>query len=172
MLEIKNFTKVYPGGKKAAKNITLTVEDGDIYGFIGHNGAGKSTTIKAIVGVLDFDDGEILINGHSVKKELLACKKVTAYIPDSPDLYDYLTGIQYLNFVADIFGIDQKTREERIRELSEDVNDVKEATNLEAMSFLFAGEPMKAIDLLDQQIRPMFQDTELLAQTYSAGGNQ
>lgn len=106
MLEIKNFTKVYPGGKKAAKNITLTVEDGDIYGFIGHNGAGKSTTIKAIVGVLDFDDGEILINGHSVKKEPLACKKVTAYIPDSPDLYDYLTGIQYLNFVADIFGID------------------------------------------------------------------
>lgn len=115
MLEIKNFSKTYGGGKKAADDINIRVEAGDIYGFIGHNGAGKSTTIKAVVGVLDFEEGDILIDGHSVKNEPIACKQITAYIPDNPDIYEYLTGIQYLNFVADIFGIDQRTREERIR---------------------------------------------------------
>ena len=116
VLEIKNYSKIYSGTKKAADDISLTVESGDIYGFIGHNGAGKSTTIRAIVGVLDFTDGEIFIDGHSVKKEPLECKKITAYIPDNPDLYENLTGIQYLNFIADVFDIDAETREKRIKE--------------------------------------------------------
>lgn len=115
VLEIKNYTKVYGEGKKAADNVSLTVESGDIYGFIGHNGAGKSTTIRAVVGVLEFEEGEIFIDGHSVKKEPMECKKVTAYIPDNPDLYENLTGIQYLNFVADVFDISAKDRTERIK---------------------------------------------------------
>ena len=116
MLEIKNLTKTYKGGKKAVSNVSLSVEAGDICGFIGHNGAGKTTTIKCIVGIHDFDEGEILVDGMSVKKEPLACKSVLAYIPDNPDLYEYLTGIQYLNFMADIFGISVKEREQRIKE--------------------------------------------------------
>ena len=119
MLEIKGFSKVYGEGKKAADNINLTIESGDIYGFIGHNGAGKSTTIRAIVGVLDFTEGEILIDGHSVKKEPLECKKITAYIPDNPDLYENLTGIQYLNFIADVFEIGEAQREEAIRKYAD-----------------------------------------------------
>ena len=119
MLEIKNFSKIYKGGKKAADNINITVEAGDIYGFIGHNGAGKSTTIRSIVGVLDFEEGDILIDGHSVKSEPMECKKITAYIPDNPDIYEHLTGIQYLNFIADIFGIDRVTREERIKKYAD-----------------------------------------------------
>lgn len=115
VLEIKNYTKAYGEGKLACDHVNLKVEEGDIYGFIGHNGAGKSTTIKAVVGVLDFEEGEILIDGHSVKKEPLACKKVTAYIPDNPDLYENLTGIQFLNFVADAFSIDSVSRQERIQ---------------------------------------------------------
>ena len=115
MLEIRHFSKSYGGGKKAADDVTIQVACGDIYGFIGHNGAGKSTTIRAVVGVLDFTDGEIYIDGHSVRDEPMACKQVTAYIPDNPDLYENLTGIQYLNFVADIFGIGPGEREERIR---------------------------------------------------------
>lgn len=119
MLEIRNFSKTYKGGKHAVDGLNLTVEDGDIYGFIGHNGAGKSTTIKSVVGVLDFEEGEILIDGHSVKKEPLLCKQMTAYIPDNPDIYEYLSGIQYLNFVADVFGVEEKTREERITKYAE-----------------------------------------------------
>jgi len=115
ILEIKSFSKTYGEGKKAADNISLTVESGDIYGFIGHNGAGKSTTIRAVVGVLDFTEGEIMIDGHSVKKESLECKMITAYIPDNPDLYENLTGIQYLTFIADVFGIGEQEREQRIR---------------------------------------------------------
>lgn len=116
VLEIKGFSKSYSKEKKATDNVNITVEAGDIYGFIGHNGAGKSTTIKAVVGVLEFEEGEILIDGHSVKKEPMECKRITAYIPDNPDLYENLTGIQYLNFVADIYGIDAKEREARIKE--------------------------------------------------------
>ena len=119
MLEIKNYSKSYGEGKKAADNVTLTVESGDIYGFIGHNGAGKSTTIRAVVGVLDFTEGEITIDGHSVKDEPMACKRVTAYIPDNPDLYENLTGIQYLNFVADVFGLSASEREESIRKYAD-----------------------------------------------------
>lgn len=114
MLTISNLTKTYKNGKKAVDSLSLQVDDGDIYGFIGHNGAGKSTTIKSIVGVHDFDQGEIMIDGHSVKKEPLACKKVTAYIPDNPNLYEHLTGIGYLNFIADIYKIPQNLRKERI----------------------------------------------------------
>ncbi|MCR4642482.1 MAG: ABC transporter ATP-binding protein [Lachnospiraceae bacterium] len=119
VLEIKNYTKVYGGGKKAADNVCLTVEAGDIYGFIGHNGAGKSTTIRAVVGVLDFTEGEIYIDGHSVKDEALECKKITAYIPDNPDLYENLSGIQYLDFIADVFRIDGKKREEVLKKYAD-----------------------------------------------------
>jgi len=119
MLEIKNFSKSYGGGKKAADNVTLTINSGDICGFIGHNGAGKSTTIRAAVGVLDFTEGEILIDGHSVKKEPVKCKQITSYIPDNPDIYENLTGIEYLNFISDVFGIKGKTREERIKKYAD-----------------------------------------------------
>lgn len=119
MLEIRNYSKTYGEGKKATDNVSLTVESGDIYGFIGHNGAGKSTTIRAVVGVLDFTEGEIYIDGHSVKDEPMECKKVTAYIPDNPDLYENLTGIQYLNFVADVFDISAADREERIKKYAD-----------------------------------------------------
>ena len=118
ILEIKNYSKSYSQGKKAADNISLTVESGDIYGFIGHNGAGKSTTIRGIVGVLEFEEGEIYIDGHSVKTEPLECKQLTAYIPDNPDLYDFMTGIQYLNFIGDIFKIDGAKRKELIDKYS------------------------------------------------------
>ena len=130
VLEIQNYTKSYGEGKIAADHVSFVVEAGDIFGFIGHNGAGKSTTIRAIVGVLDFSEGEIYIDGHSVKKDGVKCKKLTAYIPDNPDLYDNLTGIQYLNFVADVFGIGAKEREEKIRkyadlfEITKDLGDL------------------------------------------------
>lgn len=126
VLEIKDYSKIYGGDKKAADHISLVVEPGDIYGFIGHNGAGKSTTIRAVVGVLDFTDGEILIDGKSVKDEALECKKITAYIPDNPDLYENLTGIQYLNFVADVFDISAADREERIKKYG-DMFEITEA---------------------------------------------
>jgi ABC-2 type transport system ATP-binding protein len=119
ILEIKNYTKSYKDDKKAADNVSLSVMAGDIYGFIGHNGAGKSTTIRAVVGVLDFKEGEILIDGHSVKDEPIKCKEITAYIPDNPDLYENLTGIQYLNFIADVFGIGASEREERIKKYAD-----------------------------------------------------
>ncbi len=116
ILEIKDYTKKYSEDKVAADHVTLTVESGDIYGFIGHNGAGKSTTIRAVVGVLDFSEGEIYIDGHSVKTEPIECKKITAYIPDDPDLYENMTGIQYLNFIADIFEISSDEREKSIKQ--------------------------------------------------------
>lgn len=120
MLEIKNISKTYKGGKAAVDNLTITVRAGDIYGFIGHNGAGKTTTIKSVVGIHDFDQGEIYVNGMNVCKENLACKKIMAYIPDNPDIYEYLTGIQYLNFIADIYEIPKNIREERIKREAED----------------------------------------------------
>ena len=120
MLKIHHLTIIYKGGKKAVSDVSLTVEAGDICAFIGHNGAGKTSTIKCIVGIHDFDEGEILINGISVKEKSLECKKITAYIPDNPDLYEYLTGIQYLNFIADIYRISQKERQERIQKEADD----------------------------------------------------
>lgn len=119
MLKIQSLTKIYKGGKKAVDNLSLEVEAGDIYGFIGHNGAGKTSTIKCVVGIQNFDRGEILIDGISVKEHPLECKQRLAYVPDNPDLYEYLTGIQYLNFVADIFNISKADREERIQRESD-----------------------------------------------------
>lgn len=114
MLSIKNVTKHYKGSTKGITNLDLEIAAGDIYGFIGHNGAGKTTTIKCIVGIQDLDAGDILIDGTSVKEDPMACKRKIAYIPDNPDLYEYMTGIQYLNFVADIFDISAKDRQKRI----------------------------------------------------------
>lgn len=119
MLEIKNFSKSYKGNKKAVDNISLKVKPGELYGFIGHNGAGKTTTIKSIVGINEFEEGEILINGKSIKDNPIECKKMMAYIPDNPDLYESLTAIQYLNFIADIYEIPKKERKERIEKYSD-----------------------------------------------------
>lgn len=107
MLKIKNLTKTY-GEKKAVDNLSLEIADGEVYGFIGHNGAGKTTTLKACIGILNFDEGEIYIDGLSVRTDPFECKRRTAYIPDNPDLYTYLTGIKYLNFVADVYGIGEE----------------------------------------------------------------
>ena len=114
MLDIQHLTKTY-GEKKAVDDLTLHIAPGEIYGFIGHNGAGKTTTLKSVVGILQFDQGEITIGGKSIKTDPLACKRLLAYIPDNPDLYDYMTGIKYLNFIADVFGVDAQTRRGRIR---------------------------------------------------------
>ena len=105
MLQIKNLEKCYQAGIKAVDNLSLNVKSGEIYGFVGHNGAGKSTTIKAVVGALGFDKGEILIDGNSIANNPIGAKQVLAYIPDNPDIYEHLTGIQYINFVCDIFGV-------------------------------------------------------------------
>mgnify|MGYP002563057322 FL=1 len=115
MLEIRNFSKSYSKGKNVVEDISLKVNNGEIYGFVGHNGAGKTTTIKSIVGILDFQQGDILIDNMSIKDEPLECKKVMAYIPDNPDIYEALTGIQYLNFIADIYKVSKEQREELIR---------------------------------------------------------
>jgi len=113
MLQIEHLTKAY-GDKKAVDDLSLHIRPGEIYGFIGHNGAGKTTTLKSAVGILRFDSGEIRINGRSIKDEPVACKRVLAYIPDNPDLYDFMTGIKYLNFVADIFGVPSEERRAKI----------------------------------------------------------
>lgn len=114
MLKIENLTKSY-GSKKAVDNLSLHIESGHIYGFIGHNGAGKTTTLKSIAGIMEFDEGNIYIDGKSIKDDSLACKTVMAYIPDNPDLYEYLTGVKYLNFIGDIYGVSQSERESRIK---------------------------------------------------------
>lgn len=129
MLQITGLNKTYPGGKIAVSNLSLTVENGDIFGFIGHNGAGKTTTIKSVVGILPFDSGEILLDGHSVTAEPMLCKSLIAYIPDTPELYDTLTGTQYLNFVSDIFRISKPDRKVKIEkyadilEMTDSLND-------------------------------------------------
>lgn len=118
MLRIEHLTKTY-GEKKAVDDLSLHILPGEIYGFIGHNGAGKTTTIKACTGILQFDNGNILINGVSIRDNPLACKRMTAYIPDNPDIYEFMTGIQFLNFIADIFGIGENERKARISKYSE-----------------------------------------------------
>ena len=118
MLQIEHLTKTY-GEKKAVDDLSLHILPGEIYGFIGHNGAGKTTTLKSVAGILRFDAGEIRIAGTSIRTDPLACKRKRAYIPDNPDLYDYMTGIQYLNFIANIFGVSAADRQVRIRELAE-----------------------------------------------------
>ena len=118
MLDIQHLTKRY-GEKKAVDDLSLHIAPGEIYGFIGHNGAGKTTTLKAVVGILPFEEGEITINGVSVKTDPLTCKRQLAYIPDNPDLYDYMTGSKYLSFIADIFGVGAEERQERIRKYAD-----------------------------------------------------
>lgn len=118
MLDIKNLTKIY-GDKKAVDNLSLHIAPGEICGFIGHNGAGKTTTLKSVAGILRFDEGEITIGGNSVKDKPLECKKQIAYIPDNPDIYEFMTGIQYLNFIADIFEINDEHRRERIEKYAQ-----------------------------------------------------
>lgn len=114
MLKIENLTKKY-GEKKAVDNLSLHIKAGEMYAFIGHNGAGKTTTIKSCVGLLDFDEGEIYINGKSIKESPIECKKQIAYIPDNPDLYEFMSGIKYLKFIADIYGVSKEDREERVK---------------------------------------------------------
>ena len=118
MLRIEHLTKKY-GDKKAVDDLSLHIQKGEIYGFIGHNGAGKTTTIKSCCGILNFDEGEIYVDGVSVKEKPLECKRKIAYIPDNPDLYEFMTGIKYLNFIADIFGISQSDRQARISKYAE-----------------------------------------------------
>lgn len=118
MLKIENLTKVY-GDKKTVDDLSLHIAPGEIYGFIGHNGAGKTTTLKSVAGILQFDAGEIYINGKSVKEQPLECKKEIAYIPDNPDLYDFMSGIKYLNFIADIFGVSAEDRAARIKKYAD-----------------------------------------------------
>ena len=118
MLKIEHLTKTY-GEKKAVDDLNLHINPGEIYGFIGHNGAGKTTTLKSVVGILQFDQGEILIDGKSIRTAPLACKREIAYIPDNPDLYDYMTGIKYLNFIADVFGVSAEDRQVRIRKYAD-----------------------------------------------------
>lgn len=111
MLKIAHLTKIYPGGKRGVDNLSLEVRPGELYGFIGHNGAGKTTTLRAVSGILSFDEGSITIDGHDVVKEPVAAKKVTAFLPDNPDLYEYLTGIKFLKFIADIYAIPRERRQ-------------------------------------------------------------
>ena len=118
MLRIENLTKIY-GEHKAVDDLSLHIAPGEIYGFIGHNGAGKTTTLKSVAGILRFDAGDIFINGKSIKAEPVACKREMAYIPDNPDMYEFLSGIKYLNFVADIYGMGKAEREERITEYAD-----------------------------------------------------
>lgn len=118
ILSIEHLTKVY-GEKKAVDDLSLEISAGEIYGFIGHNGAGKTTTLKAVVGILPFDEGEVKIDGISIKENPIACKKNIAYIPDNPDLYEFMTGIRFLNFVADIFGVSADDRAARIRKYAD-----------------------------------------------------
>lgn len=118
MLKINNLIKTY-GNKRAVDDLTLHIRPGEIYGFIGHNGAGKTTTIKAVTGILQFDSGEIYIDGKSIKEDPLGCKRTIAYIPDNPDMYEFLPGIKYLNFIADVFGIPADIRQERIHKYAD-----------------------------------------------------
>lgn len=118
MLEIKNLSKNY-GAKKAVDNLSLSINPGEIYGFIGHNGAGKTTTLKSCCGILTFDSGEIYIDGISIKENPLECKRRIAYIPDNPDLYDFMSGVKYLNFIADIYGVEGGVRQQRIDDYAE-----------------------------------------------------
>ena len=114
MLRIEHFSKTYPGGKRAVDDLNLHVLPGEIYGFIGHNGAGKTTTLRAVAGVMDFTEGDIFIDGHDIRRDSVAAKRVTAFLPDNPDLYPFLSGITYLNFIADIYEIPGDVRTRRI----------------------------------------------------------
>lgn len=114
MLTISHFSKTYPGGKQAVKDLSLSVQAGEIFGFIGHNGAGKSTTLRAVAGILPFEEGEITIDGNSIQKQPVAAKSITAFLPDNPDLYEFMTGIRFLNFICDLYNISAQDRTQRI----------------------------------------------------------
>lgn len=130
MLKINNLTKNYPGSKKGVNDLTLHVEGGDLYAFIGHNGAGKTTTLKAVCGIHEFESGEILVDGINIKEDALSAKARLAYIPDNPDLFEYLTGIQYLNFIGDVFSIPAKERQEKIKKFADDFEITKSLGDL------------------------------------------
>ena len=119
MLTISHYSKTYSGGKKAVDDLSLSVQAGEIMGFIGHNGAGKTTTLRSVAGILDFTEGEITIDGHSITKEPVAAKQVTAFLPDNPDLYEFMTGISYLTFIADIYNLPADVRKERIEKYAD-----------------------------------------------------
>lgn len=119
MVSIKNLVKTYKYGEKAVDNLSLEIEAGDIYGFIGHNGAGKTTTMKCLVGIIDFDEGEILVDNKSIKEYPIECKSIMAYLPDSPSLYESMTGIQYINFIADIYCVGKNDRQIRVEKYAE-----------------------------------------------------
>ncbi len=119
MLTISHFSKTYPGGKKAVDDLSLTVRDGEILGFIGHNGAGKTTTLRCVAGILNFTEGEITIDGHPMQGDAIEAKRVTAFLPDNPDLYEFLTGVAYLAFIADLYDIPKETREARIKKYAD-----------------------------------------------------
>ena len=181
MLQINHLIKTY-GDKKAVDDLSLHIQPGEIYGFIGHNGAGKTTTIKSCCGILQFDSGEILIDGKSITKDPIGCKSVLAYIPDNPDLYEFMSGIQFLNFVADIFGVSVADRQERIRrygdmlELTDDlaqpisayshgmkqklavISALIHTPKLIIMDELFVGLDPKASHLLKQLMRQICDD--------------
>lgn len=118
MLRIEHLTKTY-GGKKAVDDLSLHIRAGEIYGFIGHNGAGKTTTIKSCCGILQFEEGEIYVDGVSIREDSIGCKRKIAYLPDNPDLYEFLSGVQYLNFIADVYGVPKEEREQRIKEYAD-----------------------------------------------------
>ena len=119
MLNISNFSKTYPGGKRAVENLNLIVPDGQIVGFIGHNGAGKTTTLRCAAGILDFSEGSMEIDGHDILRQPVAAKQVMAFLPDNPDLYDFMTGVQFLTFIADIYGISSDERTQRVKEYAD-----------------------------------------------------
>ena len=148
MLRIEHLTKTF-GEKKAVDDLSLHIAPGEIYGFIGHNGAGKTTTLKSVVGIQQFDSGEIYIGGVSIKLDPLACKKQLAYIPDNPDLYDYMSGIKYLNFVADIFGVSADARQEHIRryaDIFELTDDLAQPALIHEPRLLIMDEPFVGLD--------------------------
>lgn len=130
MLVLKDFGKIYPNGKVGARHLNLEVESGDIFAFIGHNGAGKTTTIKSIVGINDITEGDILISGISIRQDALTCKRNLAYIPDNPDIYQGLTGMQYLNLIADIFKVKKDDRKDRVIKYSEKLGIRNDLNNL------------------------------------------
>ena len=155
MLYIDHLSKAF-GEKKAVDDLTLHIAPGEIYGFIGHNGAGKTTTLKSVVGIQQFDAGTITIGGHSIQDDPIACKKILAYIPDNPDLYEFMTGIQYLNFIADIFGVEESARQERIRkyaDLFELTTDLAQPVAAYSHGMKFVGLDPKASHILKGMMR-------------------